>query len=260
MGWSRTTLSGPARYSALILLFNRSCGILILGFQSDQAEITRLWLSSQRRRCWETIPCRATAQFVIGSAIALTGKYAREGTFVKKGYDFWSDKVNAQGGIEVGGKRYPVEIIYYDDRSDPQTSTKLVEKLITEDKVDLVFGPYSSDCVGPSSTITEKYKVPMMESGGGATPLFRRGFKFLFCTLMLGEDQAEAPMKLLARQIPRPKTIAIIAPKTPFTLSSAEGYRKYAAKYGFEVVHYETYPARHGGHHADPAQSEGEES
>jgi branched-chain amino acid transport system permease protein len=182
-------------------------------------------------------------KFLIGSAIALTGKYAREGTFVKKGYDFWSGKVNAQGGIQVGGKRYPVEIIYYDDRSDPQTSTRLVEKLITEDKVDLVFGPYSSDCVGPSSTITEKYKVPMMESGGGATPLFRRGFKFLFCTLMLGEDQAEAPMKLLSRQIPRPKTIAIIAPKTPFTLSSAEGYRKYAAKYGFEVIHYETYPA-----------------
>ena len=188
-------------------------------------------------------PVPHRGKFLIGSAIALTGKYAREGTFVKKGYDFWSDKVNSQGGIEVGGKKFPVEMIYYDDRSDPQTSTKLVEKLITEDKVDLVFGPYSSDCVGPSSTITEKYKVPMMESGGGATPLFRRGFKFLFCTLMLGEDQAEAPMKLLSRQIPRPKTIAIIAPKTPFTLSSAEGYRKYAAKYGFEVVHYETYPA-----------------
>ncbi len=185
----------------------------------------------------------ADEKFVIGSAIALTGKYAREGTFVKKGYDFWRDKVNALGGIEIRGEKYPVEILYYDDRSDPQTSTKLVEKLITEDKVDLIFGPYSSDCVGPSSTITEKYRVPMMESGGGATPLFRRGFKYLFCTLMLGEDQAEAPMKLLARQIPRPKTIAIIAPKTPFTLSSAEGYRKYAAKYGFEVVHYETYPA-----------------
>ena len=181
--------------------------------------------------------------FRIGSAIALTGKYAREGSFVKKGYDFWRDKVNSAGGIEVSGKKYPVEIIYYDDRSDPQTSTRLVEKLITEDHVDLIFGPYSSDCVGPSSTITEKYKVPMMESGGGATPLFRRGFQYLFCTLMLGEDQAEAPMKLLARQIPRPKTIAIIAPKTPFTLSSAEGYRKYAAKYGFEVIHYETYPA-----------------
>jgi branched-chain amino acid transport system permease protein len=189
----------------------------------------------------DSVPGRQ--KFRIGSAIALTGKYAREGTFVKKGYDFWSDKVNAQGGIEVRGKRYPVEMIYYDDRSDPQTSTRLVEKLITEDKVDLIFGPYSSDCVGPSSTITEKYKVPMMESGGGATPLFRRGFKFLFCTLMLGEDQAEAPMKLLSRQIPRPKTIAIIAPKTPFTLSSAEGYRKYAGKYGFEVIHYETYPA-----------------
>lgn len=181
-------------------------------------------------------------KFLFGSAIALTGKFAREGASLKFAYDLWAEKVNAKGGIEVGGKKYPVEIIYYDDKSDPKTTTKLVEKLITEDKVDLIFGPFSSLCVGPSSTIAEKYKVPMIEAAGNATPLFQRGFKYLFCTLRLAEDQPEAFMRLLAKQSPRPNTVAIIAPKSPFYLSSAKGYKKHAEKYGFKVVHYETYP------------------
>jgi len=182
-------------------------------------------------------------KFVIGSAIAHTGKFAREGANLKKAYDLWAQMVNGQGGIEVKGKKYPVEIIYYDDKSDPQTTTRLVEKLITEDKVDLIFGPFSSDCVGPSSTITEKYKVPMIESAGNATPIFQRGFKYLFCTLLLAEDQPQAFMRMFAQMSPKPKTVAVIAPKSPFYLSSAKGFKKYAEKYGFEVVHEETYPA-----------------
>ncbi len=181
-------------------------------------------------------------KFVFGSAIGHTGKFAREGTNLKRAFDFWAAAVNAHGGIEIAGKKYPVEIIYYDDKSDPQTTTKLVEKLITSDKVDLIFGPFSSDCVGPSSTITEKYKVPMIEAAGNAGTLFTRGFKYLFCTLRNADDLADPYMRLLARQSPKPKTVAVIAPKAPFYLSSAKGFKTYAPKYGFEVVHDETYP------------------
>jgi branched-chain amino acid transport system substrate-binding protein len=189
------------------------------------------------------LPAQAQRQkFVFGSAVAHTGKYAREGNNLKKAYDFWAAAVNAQGGIEVAGKKYPVEIVYYDDKSDPQTTTKLIEKLISEDKVDLIFGPFSSDCVGPSSTITEKYKVPMLEAAGNARPLFQRGFKYLFCTLRPADELAEPYMRLFARTSPKPSTVAVIAPKAPFYLSSAEGFKKYAEKFGIQVVHFETYP------------------
>jgi len=189
------------------------------------------------------LPAEAQREkFIFGSAIAHTGKFAREGTNLKRAYDFWAGLVNAQGGIEVKGKKYPVEIIYYDDKSDPATATKLMEKLISEDKADLIFGPFSSDCVGPSSTITEKYKVPMIEAAGNAGTLFTRGFKYLFCTLRSADDLADPYMRLLSRQSPKPKTVAVIAPKAPFYLSSAKGFKNYAAKYGFEVVHDETYP------------------
>jgi branched-chain amino acid transport system substrate-binding protein len=189
------------------------------------------------------IPAEAQREkFVFGSAIAHTGKFAREGTNLKRAHDFWAGLVNAQGGIEVKGKKYPVEIIYYDDKSDPATATKLIEKLITEDKVDLIFGPFSSDCVGPSSTITEKYKVPMIEAAGNARPLFTRGFKYLFCTLRPADELADPYMRLLSRQSPKPQTVAVIAPKAPFYLSSAAGFKAYGEKYGFQVVHFETYP------------------
>lgn len=189
------------------------------------------------------VPVKAeNGKFVFGLASATTGKFARGGANLKKAYDFWVDMVNAKGGIEVGGKRYPVELVYYDDKSDPKTTTRLVEKLISEDKVDLIFGPYSSLCVGPSSTITEKYKVPMMESTGNAQSLFERGFKYLFTTLRPAIESAEPYMKLLSKQSPRPETVAIIAPRSPFYLSAAEGFKAYSKKYRFQIVYFETYP------------------
>ena len=80
-------------------------------------------------------------------------------------------------------KNYKVEIIYYDDESDPKTATRLTEKLIVEDGVKYLLGPYSSSATFPASTIAEKYKIPMVEAHGAATTIFDRGYKYLFATL-----------------------------------------------------------------------------
>ena len=190
------------------------------------------------------VPAQAgTTKLKFGSAIALTGKFARNGVNLRKAYDLWAGVVNSRGGIEIKGKKYLVEIIYYDDKSDPRTTTKLVEKLITQDKVDLIFGPFSSSCVGPSSTITEKYKVPMIETAGNARKLFTRGFKYLFTTLVPADEIANPQMKMLVKLKPKPETVAVIAPDRPFYMSAAKGFKEYSEKYGFKVIHYEEYPA-----------------
>jgi len=186
-------------------------------------------------------PQQPAEYFKIGCAISLTGKFAANGKSLVNAYEFWLDNVNKRGGIEAAdGKRYPVEIIYYDDKSDPSTTAKLVEKLITEDKVDIIFGPFSSACVGPSSAICEKYHVIMIEAAGNADTLFERDFKYLFCTLKKADELGEAYMRELARV--GVKTAAIIAPDSPFYVSAANGFKKYAPKYGIEVVHYEVFP------------------
>lgn len=75
----------------------------------------------------------AAAQDIIrfGTALSLTGNLATEGKLVREGYDFFVKTVNERGGIDVAGKKYKVEIVYYDDESNVNTSVKLYEKLIS---------------------------------------------------------------------------------------------------------------------------------
>src|SRR5262245_45952424 len=76
----------------------------------------------------------------VGASLSLTGTLAQSGDKVKRGYELWAKDVSARGGL-LGR---PVEFVILDDRSDAGTSARLYEKLITEDKVDLVIGPYGS--------------------------------------------------------------------------------------------------------------------
>ena len=95
----------------------------------------------------------------LGASVGMTGRLAKEGGYVKDGYTLWMEMVNAKGGIKVGNDNYKVEIVFYDDKSDPQTGAKLTEKLITEDKVKFILGPFGSGITLATSAIGEKYKV-----------------------------------------------------------------------------------------------------
>src|ERR1700686_2335113 len=79
-----------------------------------------------------------------GTALSLTGKMATESSEVRKGYDFYVRHINELGGIKLGDHRVKVAIKYYDDQSDAATSVKLYERLINEDHITLLLGPYSS--------------------------------------------------------------------------------------------------------------------
>ncbi|MCK5921494.1 MAG: ABC transporter substrate-binding protein, partial [Methylococcales bacterium] len=83
----------------------------------------------------EAMSCDSGNTIKIGAAVSESGKYAREGSDVRQGYDMWADFVNnTYGGIKVQGECYSVEIVYYDDESDPDTGANLTEKLISEDE------------------------------------------------------------------------------------------------------------------------------
>src|SRR5207248_7957715 len=77
---------------------------------------------------------------VFGAPISLTGSMAKEGGYVRDGYDLWRDTYNQAGGINIGGKHYKIETKYYDDASDAQKSATLADKLIKEDKVNFILG------------------------------------------------------------------------------------------------------------------------
>jgi branched-chain amino acid transport system substrate-binding protein len=184
----------------------------------------------------------AQQKFRIGYAVPLTGTFGRDGNLVKDAYAFWADLVNAKGGIVVKGKKYPIELSFIDDKSMAAENAKFTEKLITEDKVDLVLGGFGSDSVFAGSAVAEKYKYPLISGAASSNKLFERGFKYYFSTLGKATEEVRGCVDIIQILSPKPKTAAIIGSDILFTSLACEGYKKYAAQNGIEIVHFELFP------------------
>jgi branched-chain amino acid transport system substrate-binding protein len=178
-----------------------------------------------------------------GASLSLTGKMANEGRLVRYGYDYYVKYINAKGGIPIKGKNYKVDIVYYDDESNPNTAARLVEKLIVEDKVHFLLGPYSSTCTYPASSVAEKYKIPMVAAHAASTPIFERGYKYIFVTLSSIDQYFGNVLKMAAELNPRPETLALINENTLAPQLSVDAAEKEATKLGFKVVYKQKYPS-----------------
>ncbi|MCK9316694.1 MAG: amino acid ABC transporter substrate-binding protein [Eubacteriales bacterium] len=180
----------------------------------------------------------------IGAAVSLTGKVAYEGNLVKQGYEVWEKWVNEHGGIKADGKTYGVEVIYYDDESDPVRGARLTERLITEDEVHFLGGPYSSAITFATSAIGEKYGVITIAPEANATNIYERGYKYVF-SILPPAPMLMAPVAYMMDEMldPKPETVAIISANDLFPLSCAEGFRDHCEELGFDVVLFEKYPA-----------------
>src|SRR5512135_2571860 len=179
---------------------------------------------------------------VFGAAVSLTGSTSNEGRYTKDGYETAKDALNAAGGIQVAGKRYKLDIKYYDDASKADQTSQLVEKLITEDKVIFLLGPYGSAPTNTAAAIVEKYKMPMVEANGAAESIFNRGFKYTFGILSPGKMYLRGILDLVKAKDPSAKKIAVIAETDPFAIEVADGTAAYAKSQGFDVVYNEKYP------------------
>jgi branched-chain amino acid transport system substrate-binding protein len=178
---------------------------------------------------------------VLGAAVSDTGRFAREGQDTRQGYDLWLDWVNNEkGGIQVGDELYNVEIIYYDDEGDADTAANLVERLITEDEVDFLLGPYSSGLTMSTSAIAEKYGVIMVEGNGASESIFERDFQNIFAVLTPAGNYTQSALKSLADQ--GAESVVIAYEDTAFPTSVGQGAIKWAEEYGLEILAVETYP------------------
>jgi len=177
-----------------------------------------------------------------GFVVPLTGVFGKDGALVRDAYLFWKETVNGKGGIEIQGKRYPVELIFYDDKSDPPTSAKLTEKLITEDKVDLLLGGFGSSQVIAASAVSEKFKYPMTSGAASTLKLFDRGFKYYFSLIGKAPEEVRGCVEILPTLRPKPKAVAIIGANIPFCADAADGFKFYATKLEIPVIHFELFP------------------
>lgn len=178
----------------------------------------------------------------IGVALSLTGASSKEGNLMREGYEFWRDKVNAAGGIKVGADVYNVQLVMHDDQSDTPTSVKLTEKLITEDKVNFIFGPWSSGITQATSAIAEKYRVVNFAVTANAPSIYTRNLKYLFGILPMADRFLDTVIDFALTQNPKPTSVAILTPDNLFGIANAEGAKAHAEQAGLKVS-YEQYPA-----------------
>jgi len=174
----------------------------------------------------------------LGAAVSLTGKYSSNGAFTRKGYDLAVNKINAAGGVTVAGKPYRLEVIYYDDESTPARGAQLVERLIQQDKVQYVLGPYSSGLTEAIAPVTEKYGIPMVEANGAAISLFRKGYRYLFAVLSTTDEYLRGAVDIAARLSDDPSKlrVAMAFENDPFSQDVRDGVLADMKRHGMRVV------------------------
>ena len=178
----------------------------------------------------------------IGTPLALTGGLADEGKKQQIAYDMWRKRVNAAGGINVGGKMMKVEFVEYDYQTNGKRAQQMVEKLITSDKVDFLTAPFGSGHTKIAAAVAERYGVPLMASVSSSLSVYNQGFKNLFGTLAPNTGLTDAMFKHFSKVMPNAKKVAILGRDDVFPKSMAKALSADAAKFGYDVVYDELYP------------------
>jgi branched-chain amino acid transport system substrate-binding protein len=182
-----------------------------------------------------------TTPIKIGASLPLTGDFSEPGKDAKEGYEVWEKVVNDNGGL-LGR---PVELVIRDDSSDQNLIVSDYNHLISQEKVDLLLGSFSSFLNLPASAVAERNKMLYVETAGGSPEMFERGFKYLFFTQnAIAERQAD----LFAEWVTglpegeRPKTAGFLTIDDPFTKPVVVRMKKLLEEAGIKTLLDETYP------------------
>ena len=178
------------------------------------------------------VPAAAQEEVRVGAVLPVTGKESKIGGAFKQATEFAVKEVNDQGGLVIGGKKVKVDLKLLDDTSDAAKSAQLVEQLIAQQKVHAVVGGYGSQLVQAQSVVPERYGVPFVAWGAGATSIYGRS-KWVFGTLSPVENLAETQMEFLddlvkAGKLKKGLKVALVTENTEHGKDFQKGVRDYA--------------------------------
>jgi branched-chain amino acid transport system substrate-binding protein len=185
----------------------------------------------------------AADQILIGHPACLSGKYAKAGEQALGGIKACIDWVNnVHGGVSVGGKKLKIEYKYYDCESKKEAVTSLIGRLITTDKVNVVFAPYSSGLTLRGAPVAESRQMLYMDHGGANNKIFRQGFRYVVQTIGPASRYHEGTLDMIHKIDPDAKKVALAYEDSEFAKMVMEGAKEHAADLGFDVVFERTYP------------------
>ena len=176
----------------------------------------------------------------IGTSLPLTGEFSQPGTAAQEGYQVWEKMVNEDGGL-LGRD---VELVIKDDASNQNTIVADYNALISQDKVDLLLGTFSSLLNLPASAVAERNQMLYVEPAGASPEIFSRGFEYLFFAQQATADKQGEVWANWVAELPedqRPKTAAYPTIDDPFAIPTIEGIKAILEGAGIETVYEETY-------------------
>jgi len=184
-------------------------------------------------------------KIIIGHPEGMSGTYAKAGEQAIGGVKAciaWVNRV--YGGVKIGGKKIPLEYKYYDCESKKEVVTSLIERLITVDKVNVVFGPYSSGLTLAGAPVAEKYKMLYMDHGGASDRIFQQGYQYIVQTIGPGTRYHVGTLNMIRKIDPAVKRIALVYEDDEFSRMVQKGAEEHIKKLGFEIVFNRTYPGK----------------
>ena len=185
----------------------------------------------------------AKDKIVIGHPACLSGKYAKAGEQAVGGIKACVDWVNTvHGGVTVNGKKLPLEYKYYDCESKKESVTSLISRLITVDKVDCIFAPYSSGLTLRGAPVADNRKMLYMDHGGANNKIFEQGFRYIVQTIGPATRYHEGTLDMIHHIDPNAKRVALAYEDSEFAKKVMEGAKAHAESLGFEIVFERTYP------------------
>ncbi|HXZ95874.1 MAG TPA: amino acid ABC transporter substrate-binding protein [Burkholderiales bacterium] len=172
----------------------------------------------------------------LGASVQITGPLANTGRYYRDGYEFAIEKINKKGGIRAGNVNYKLALKLLDNQSDVNLSVRQYVQLLTEDKVNFLLGPYASNFALATSSVSEKYQVPMIQGGGASDQIFSRGYKYIFGTLPVASEYFSSNIAAMDTLKPKPEKVALLFADDAFDVSVADGTRNILTKSGFKLV------------------------
>jgi branched-chain amino acid transport system substrate-binding protein len=188
-------------------------------------------------------PERSTAAkpLVIGISLSLSGDFSDPGKAAELGYKLWAATVNKHGGVL--GRQVQLKIV--DDTSSPDQVVTNYENLISRDKVDLVFGPFSTLLTAPAARVADRYHYAFVEPAGGGPAVFAEHLGNVFFVQpapTLDSGDAFVNYILSLPKAERPKTAAYPSLDDPFSSPIADRMRGQFEKAGIKTVFKTIYP------------------
>src|SRR4051812_1876054 len=172
----------------------------------------------------------------LGASLSLTGSLAREGQLTKEGYELCKQRVNAKGGVDLGGRKVKLDIKYQDDASQPDTAAQLVDQF-NDQGLKLILGPYGSATTEAAAAVVERNGQVMADSAGADDKIFQKGYERIFAVLSPATEYASSILKAVDELAqPKPQTVAFLSADDGFSKTVTEGAQKTAQQLGMRVV------------------------